>query len=224
MDKIIIIDKPQGWTSFDVVAKVRGIVKKNTGQKRPRVGHAGTLDPLATGLLIVLVGSATKRQAEFMNQDKIYQVQLRLGETSTTDDQEGEKTKVSDVEPALGQVEAVVDSFVGEIKQVPPVFSAIKVSGQRAYKLARQGRDIKLEPRKVTVYYIAELEYNYPYISFTTKVSSGTYIRSLVRDIGQKLASGAYMSGLRRTQIGEVSISDAVTPSQLSQDYIKKLE
>jgi tRNA pseudouridine55 synthase len=188
MDGILLIDKPKEWTSFDVVAKIRGMVRAQTGQKKPKVGHAGTLDPLATGLLIVLVGKdATKRQAEFMKQDKVYEVELTLGQISTTDDDEGEKTAVSDKQPTLDQVQQAVTSFVGEIQQVPPIFSAIKVDGKRAYKQARAGKEVKMEPRIVTIYSITDLEYVYPFVRFVTKVSSGTYIRSLARDIGQNL-------------------------------------
>jgi tRNA pseudouridine55 synthase len=214
---ILLIDKPKNWTSFDVVAKVRGTVRAETGQKKPKVGHAGTLDPLATGLLIVLVGKdATKRQSEFMKLDKEYQVELTLGQTSTTDDDEGEKTQVSDNQPSESEVKEVVNSFVGEIQQVPPIFSAIKVDGKRAYKQARAGKEVKMEPRTVTIYSISDFEYSYPVVRFTAKVSSGTYIRSLARDIGEKLGTGAYMSNLRRTQIGKCSLKDAQNIDNLS--------
>jgi tRNA pseudouridine55 synthase len=214
---ILLIDKPKNWTSFDVVAKVRSMVRAETGQKKPKVGHAGTLDPLATGLLIVLVGKdATKRQSEFMKLDKEYQVELALGQTSTTDDDEGEKTQVSDKQPSESEVKEVVESFVGEIQQVPPIFSAIKVDGKRAYKQARAGKEVKMEPRTVTIYSISDFEYNYPIVRFNAKVSSGTYIRSLVRDIGEKLGTGAYMSNLRRTQIGNHRLKDAQNIDNLS--------
>jgi tRNA pseudouridine55 synthase len=214
---ILLIDKPKNWTSFDVVAKVRGMVRAETGQKKPKVGHAGTLDPLATGLLIVLVGKdATKRQSEFMKLDKEYQVELTLGQTSTTDDDEGEKTQVSDNQPSESEVKEVVNSFVGEIQQVPPIFSAIKVDGKRAYKQARAGKEVKMEPRTVTIYSISDFEYSYPVVRFTAKVSSGTYIRSLARDIGEKLGTGAYMSNLRRTQIGNHCLKDAQNIDNLS--------
>ncbi len=211
MDDVILIDKPKGWTSFDVVGKIRSDLRKQTGQKI-KVGHAGTLDPLATGLLIVLVGKATKRQDEFMKLDKVYDVELKLGQTSTTADEEGEKTKVSDKMPSAEELNDVASSFVGEISQVPPVYSAIKVDGKRAYKLAREGKDVKLEPRKITIYSISDINYDYPLVTFTTKVSSGTYIRSLVADIGAKLGTGAYITNLRRTSIGKWSIAEASTP------------
>lgn len=212
MDEIRLIDKPSGWTSFDVVAKIRSELRKQTGQKI-KVGHAGTLDPLATGLLIILIGQATKRQDEFMKLDKEYEVTMRLGQTSTTADEEGEKTDVSDVQPSEAAVTAALKSYLGEIQQVPPAYSAIKINGQRAYKLARAGKDVVIEPRKVTIHTITKVTYTYPDVSFTTKVSSGTYIRSLVVDVGETLKCGAYMTRLRRTSIGEHFIKDAATIS-----------
>ena len=209
MDGILLIDKPKEWTSFDVVAKIRGLVRAETGQKKPKVGHAGTLDPLATGLLIVLVGNMTKKQDDFMKKDKVYDVTLKLGVASTTGDEEGEKTVISDKQPSLSDAEAALEAFVGEQYQTPPQFSAVKVDGQRAYKLARKGKEVKIEPRKFNIYSITEVKYDYPTVQFTCKVSSGTYIRSLVTDIGEKLGTGAYMTDLRRTQIGDFSVSDA---------------
>ena len=214
MEDILLIDKPRDWTSFDVVAKVRSSLRKETGQK-VKVGHAGTLDPLATGLLIVLVGKATKQQYEFTKKDKIYEVELKLGETSTTADEEGEKFNISDKKPSQDEIQAVVASFIGRIEQIPPAFSAIKVNGQRAYKLARAGKEVKLEPRKVTIRSITDVSYSYPVLKFTAEVSSGTYVRSLVTDIGDALKTGAYMTNLRRTQIGEFSLKDAKNIEQM---------
>lgn len=210
MNGILLIDKPVGWTSFDVVAKVRGLVRQETGLKKPKVGHTGTLDPLATGLLIIVVGTYCKRAQEFSKLDKVYEVTMKLGQTSTTGDEEGEKTVVSDEQPALDKVKKTLEKFVGEQMQTPPIYSAIKVDGQRAYKLAREGKEVKLEPRKVTVYSISDIKYSYPAVKFTTKVSSGTYIRSLVEDIGKQLGVGAYMSALRRTEIGEYKLTQAL--------------
>ena len=209
MDGILLIDKPSGWTSFDVVARIRGQIKRETGLKKPKVGHTGTLDPLATGLLIIVVGSYCKRASEFSKLDKVYEVMMRLGETSTTGDGEGEKTAVNDRQPDLSEVEAALKKFTGDIMQTPPIYSAIKVDGQRAYKLAREGKEVKLEPRPVTVHSIELTDYIYPDVSFTAKVSSGTYIRSLVEDIGHELTTGAYMSGLRRTEVSKYSITQA---------------
>jgi tRNA pseudouridine55 synthase len=215
MDEILLVDKPKGWTSFDIVAKIRSNLRKETGQK-VKVGHAGTLDPLATGLLIVLVGNATKQQDEFMKQDKVYEVELRLGLTSTTADDEGTKTKVSDRKPNDNEIKDVLNTFLGEQQQVPPAFSAIKVNGQRAYKLARAGKEVKIKPRTITIYSITDVNYDYPALKFTAKVSSGTYIRSLVTDIGEKLGTGAYMTELRRTQIGNFKLSEATSPEELN--------
>ena len=210
MNGLLLIDKPKHWTSFDVVAKVRGILK-HSGVTKPKVGHTGTLDPLATGLLVLTLGSYCKRASEFSKLDKVYEVELELGKTSTTDDAEGEITPVSDTKPSPQQVKGVIESFMGEIQQIPPAFSAIKIDGKRAYKLAREGREVKIEPRQVKIYEITNVEYRYPTITFTVKVSSGTYIRSLARDIGEKLSTGAYMTNLRRTEVGEFRVVDGST-------------
>jgi tRNA pseudouridine55 synthase len=210
LDGILLIDKPHGWSSFDVVAKVRGQLRREAG-KKVKVGHTGTLDPLATGLMIIVVGSYCKRASEFSKLDKAYEVTMKLGETSTTGDEEGEKMVISDKKPTLEDLQAVIDGFVGEIDQVPPIYSAIKINGQRAYKLARAGKEVIIEPRKVTVYGITDVKYAYPEVTFIAKVSSGTYIRSLVQDIGTKLTTGAYMNALRRTEVGEFSLEQAVS-------------
>ena len=236
MNGVLLVDKPKGWTSFDVVAKIRGLVKQAQSSsakaseglrpKRPRVGHAGTFDPLATGLLIVLVGDECKNQDKYMKLDKTYEVQLKLGETSTTDDGEGEISKISNKIPAKEEVINTIESFIGEIKQVPPIYSAIKVDGKRAYKLAREGSKREMKPRLVTIHSITNIEYKYPYVSFTTFVSSGTYIRSLVRDIGGKLSIGAYMSDLRRTKIGDKLVADAykINSKSINDNVLDKIE
>lgn len=210
MNGILLVDKPSGWTSFDVVAKVRGAVRRETGQKKSKIGHTGTLDPLATGLLVLVVGNYTKRVPELSKADKTYEVTMRLGVTSTTGDEEGEKTHVSDEEPTEDAIQAALKSFTGEIQQIPPAYSAVKVNGQRAYKLARAGKEVVIEPRTVNIYDISEVEYAYPELRFTAKVSSGTYIRTLVEDIGKAVDTGAYMTGLRRTQVGDFTIDQAV--------------
>jgi tRNA pseudouridine55 synthase len=220
MDGILLIDKPKGWTSFDVVAKIRGMIKRETGLKKPKVGHTGTLDPLATGLMIVVVGNYTKRAQEFSKLDKTYEVTMRLGMTSTTGDEEGEKTVASQIVPTHEQVDTALKSFHGDIEQVPPAFSAMKIDGQRAYKLARAGKEVKLEPRSVSILTIKLLGYTYPEVTFVTEVSSGTYIRTLVEDIGQKLSSGAYTSNLRRTTVGTFSIKDAISLEDLATSTI----
>lgn len=222
----MLVDKPVGWTSFDVVAKVRSELRRRqsldlSSQKDPlssknsglrsklKVGHAGTLDPFATGLLIILVGDACKQADKFLKLDKTYEFTAKLGETSTTGDPEGEKTKSGDRGVEIEEIEAVLKKFTGEIMQTPPAFSAIKIDGKRAYKLAREGKKVEIPPRQVTVSKLQITEYSYPYVKCVCDVSSGTYIRSLVEDIGKALKTGAYCSDLRRTRIGTYSIDDA---------------
>lgn len=209
-DGLLLIDKPSTWSSFDVVAKTRGMLKREAG-KKIKVGHTGTLDPLATGLMIVVVGSYCKRAQEFSKLDKIYEVTMKLGETSTTGDEEGEKTITSSYQPTEDELQTALQAFEGEIQQTPPIYSAVKINGQRAYKLAREGKEVVIEPRTVRIATITLTEYKYPYVRFTAAVSSGTYIRSLTQDIGEKLKTGAYMSDLRRTKVGQFDIKQATT-------------
>lgn len=218
MDGLLLIDKPKGWSSFDVVAKLRGRIKHETGLKKPKVGHTGTLDPLATGLMLVVVGSYCKRAQEFSKLDKTYEVTLKLGQTSTTGDEEGEKVTISTHKPSLDELNRAIEQFIGTISQTPPIYSAIKVDGKRAYDLARAGKEVKLEPREVTIYQIENVHYDYPQVTFRTRVSSGTYIRSLVTDIGAVLKTGAYMSDLKRTEVGEWAIAAAHTVEELTQE------
>lgn len=221
-DGILLIDKPKGWTSHDVVAKVRNNLKKQAGE-RIKVGHTGTLDPLATGLLVLVVGSYTKRAIEFSKLDKTYEVTMKLGETSSTGDEEGEISKISDKKPDEAEVNKALGSFIGEISQTPPAFSAIKVKGKRAYKLARAGKKVELVQRQVTIYDIFEVDYKYPFISFMVKVSSGTYIRSLTEDIGEKLGVGAYMAELRRIEVGSFKLAQSVDVTDVSIDKTIKV-
>ena len=216
MTGILLVDKPREWSSFDVVNYIRKNVAAHEGKKPKniKVGHTGTLDPLATGLLIVLVGKEyTRRAGELSKQDKTYEVIMKLGETSTTGDEEGVKTKMSNHQPHEAEVVAALQQFTGNLMQTPPVFSAMKVNGQRSYKLAREGKAVELEPRPVIVYTNQLVQYDYPFVTFTSQVSSGTYIRSLVEDLGKELGTGAYMTDLRRTQIGNFSIQEAALPS-----------
>lgn len=216
---ILLVDKPLGWSSHDVVAKVRGILKGEAGGKI-KVGHTGTLDPLATGLMILVVGSYCKRAMEFSKLDKTYEVTMELGQNSNTGDAEGETFKVSDKRPSKKELNSAISDFSGEIIQTPPVYSAIKIHGKRAYQIAREGKKVKLEPRKVTIKGINSIEYVYPTVKFTTEVSSGTYIRSLVQDIGEKLQTGAYMSALYRSRVGNYSIDVANKVEKVSIDKI----
>lgn len=221
MDGFLLVDKPKNWTSFDVVAKVRGILRAS-GVPKPKVGHTGTLDPLATGLVIIVMGSYCKRAEEFSKMDKTYATVAHLGATSTTGDEEGEKTPVGTQKPSTEAVEAAVAQFTGEISQVPPVFSAIKVHGKRAYQLARAGKEVKIEPRTVQIHGFTEVNYHYPQLMFTVDVSSGTYIRTLVEDIGEALGTGAYTADLRRLTVGEYSVADAVPVDNLSAETIRQ--
>lgn len=218
-DGILLINKPKSWTSHDVVAKVRNILSKQAG-KKIKVGHTGTLDPMATGLLVLVVGNYTKRAAEFSKLDKTYEAAIKLGETSSTGDSEGEKTFVSDKKPDEISIKNAIAQNIGTLEQMPPAYSAIKIGGQKAYDLARKGKEVKLEPREITIYEITDIKYDYPLVSFTTKVSSGTYIRSLARDIGQKLGTGAYLTELKRTQVKNFSLEKAINPTDVSIDKV----
>lgn len=223
MQGILLVDKPSGWTSFDVVNYVRKIVAAAEGKKpkNVKVGHTGTLDPLATGLLVILVGKEyTRRAGELSKQDKTYEVTLKLGQTSTTGDEEGEKTAVSDTIPHEKAVLEALASLQGQIMQVPPAFSAMKINGQRAYKLAREGKPVELEARPVTIYSNDFTSYEYPFVKFTSRVSSGTYIRSLAEDLGRQLGTGAYMSDLRRTAIADFDIRQAQLPQAMTAEVI----
>ena len=221
---VLLVDKPQGWTSFDVVNYTRRAVAAYVGRKpkNVKVGHTGTLDPLATGLLVLLLGKYTKRAPELTKLDKTYVVNMRLGSISSTGDEEGEKQTVSDRRPEEAEVTQVLQTFTGELTQVPPMYSAIKINGQRAYRLAREGKKVELEARPITIYNLELTDYSYPEIRFTTRVSSGTYIRSLVEDIGLALKTGAYMSDLRRTAVGEFSIKGALPVDNLDVETVTK--
>lgn len=223
MQGLLLVDKPDGWTSFDAVNYVRKIIAQAEG-KRPKnikVGHTGTLDPFATGLLVLLVGKGyTRRAGELARLDKTYEVTMKLGATSSTGDPEGSISVVSDKKPTGQELKATFKKFVGTIEQTPPAYSAIKVNGQRAYKLARAGEEVTIEPRQVKINSLELTDYSYPEIKFITSVSSGTYVRSLVEDMGQALATGAYTAALRRRKVGVYDIKDAVDPKALTTSNI----
>lgn len=220
MDGYLLIDKPGGISSFGVVARVRGIISQELGRKI-KVGHTGTLDPAATGLMILVIGSYCKRAAEFSKLDKTYETELTLGTVSTTADIEGELTTKSTHVPEKANIIDALNKFIGEISQTPPAFSAIKINGQRAYKLARQGKDVVINPRKTVIWEIIDMDYQYPRLCFTARVGSGTYIRSLATDIGETLGVGAYLSALRRTKIAGFHVKDAVRLEQIGFPAIK---
>lgn len=230
---ILLIDKPVGWTSFDVVAKIRGRIRfgyKQRGvvptKRQLRVGHAGTLDPFATGLLVVLLGEGCKRAGEFLKLDKVYEATVELGKTSTTGDPEGEirpweeshesvdssdgSRAVSDTQPTVQAVLEVLSGLTGQIMQKPPAFSAIKVGGRRAYDLARAGKTVDIPERAVTIHQLELLDYKWPLVKIRANVSSGTYIRTLAEDIGKALGTGAYCKDLRRISIADWKVADAV--------------
>lgn len=225
MEGILLVDKPKGWTSFDVVAKVRSLVSKEMAlkPKNVKVGHTGTLDPIATGMVIVLVGKKYTKMAEGLTKkDKVYEVEFILGETSSSYDTETEVTKISDRVPERNELKEAIEKFKGDIMQIPPAFSAIKLNGVRSYDLARQGKEVELEPRKVKIISSELLSYEYPIVKMRLDVSSGTYVRSYVRDIGETLKVGAVMSNLRRTSIGSIKLDDKIrTADNLDIEYIK---
>ena len=211
-DQVILIDKPAGITSFGVVARIRRLLREELG-KKAKVGHCGTLDPFATGLLILVTGNECKNAGHYTKLDKVYEATFRLGQVSTTGDPEGELTEVGDRIPTEDEIRDVLQKFTGEITQRPPIFSAIKIGGQRAYKLAREGKEIDMPERTVTIHSLELVSYTYPELKIRVHVSSGTYIRSLAVDIGLELGIGAYCSELRRTSIASWRIADAHTLS-----------
>jgi tRNA pseudouridine55 synthase len=209
-DGILLIDKPAGMTSFGVVARVRRVLSQKA-DKKVKVGHTGTLDPFATGLMIIVVGKECKNAGLYSKLDKVYEATIRLGQTSTTGDPEGEITEVSDCRVTQSEIEEVLAKFKGEITQRPPIYSAIKINGERAYKMARKGEEVIMPTRQVTIFSLELVDYSYPELKIRTHVSSGAYIRTLAEDIGKDLGVGAYCIQLRRTKIRDMSLNDAVS-------------
>lgn len=206
---VILIDKPAGISSFGVVARVRRYLSQKAG-KKIKVGHTGTLDPFATGLLILLSGKATKLSNQFLKLDKWYEATLCLGKTSTAGDPEGIITEVNvDRQPSYSDIEKILPDFLGSIKQTVPVFSAVKINGKRAYQLARQGQKVEMPTREIEIYELEILSYHFPELIIRTHVSSGTYIRTLGEDLGQALGVGAYLTALRRTKVGNFDLNNA---------------
>lgn len=203
--RVLLIDKPIDWTSFDAVRKIRNLV----GIKK--VGHAGTLDPLASGLLIICTGKFTKRINEFMAREKEYTGTITLGAVTPTFDLESEPEDFRDISNlSPGEILAATRPFTGDIMQVPPIHSAIKINGKRVYELARKGKKPALEPRPVTIHSFEITAIELPVITFRVACSTGTYIRSLANDFGAALGCGGYLSSLRRTKIGEFHVDDAM--------------
>ena len=214
--EIVYFNKPLRWTSFDLVNKFRYKLTRKLGVKKIKVGHAGTLDPLATGVMIVCTGKATKRIDEFQYQTKEYVATLKLGATTPSFDLEKEIDAVYPTEHITRElVEEVLRSFVGTIQQVPPVFSACKVDGKRAYEFARNGEEVALRSKTLVIDEIELLECDRPVIRIRVVCSKGTYIRALARDIGVALRSGAHLIALERTRIGEVTLSQCLSPEEI---------
>ena len=209
--ELILIDKDINWTSFDVVSKIRNFIKKKFNLKKIKVGHAGTLDPLATGLLIICYGKMTKEIDRFIGMEKSYSGKMIIGSSTPSYDLETKPNvfyQTDHINEKLIYDKA--DEFIGEIMQKPPIFSAVKKNGVRSYKLARKGEQINLQERKITIQDFKITEINFPELSFEVNCSKGTYIRSLINDFGKALKSGAHLTELRRTKIGEFSVNDSL--------------
>jgi len=213
--EVFLLDKPLGWTSFNVVSSIRYQMKKITGLKRNKVGHAGTLDPLATGLLIICTGKATKQIEKYQAQEKEYTGSFFLGATTPCFDKEKEVDHVFPTDHiSEDMIREAAQAFIGVQEQVPPIFSAIKIKGKRAYNYARQEEEVVIKPKTIEIKEFEITNIRMPEVDFRVVCSKGTYIRSLARDFGIKLNSGAYLTGLRRTKIGDYSVDDAMTPDE----------
>lgn len=217
---IFLLDKPLDWTSFQAVNKMKYKLKNEFSlPKKFKIGHAGTLDPRATGLLIVCCGKFTKNISEIQDSPKEYWTEIKIGVQTESYDTEKPEILEQDISHVTEeQVMHTLDKFVGEIDQKPPVFSAIKIDGKRAYDMARAGQEVEMKSRKTTILYINDIKIDFPFVSFTVGCSKGTYIRSLAHDIGQELNVGAYLTQLRRTKIGEYTIENA-TSQFLENDF-----
>ncbi|MFC1733465.1 tRNA pseudouridine(55) synthase TruB [candidate division KSB1 bacterium] len=215
---LLVINKPKDWTSFDVVAKIRN--KLNV----KKVGHTGTLDPQATGVLVLCIGKGTKLVQELTGLDKEYLCEITLGATSNTDDKEGEIVETPDAsEIPITKIEEILKEFTGTFDQLPPDFSAKKIGGKRAYALARQGKEVKLDPVEVTINTMELLDYKWPILKLKISCTKGFYVRSLARDIGEKLGVGGYLSELERTRVGKFSIESAITIEEADESKLLSL-
>lgn len=211
MDTVLYFDKPLGWTSFNLVNRVRGVLSRHIGVKKLKVGHAGTLDPLATGVMILCTGKNTKLIESFQYQTKEYVATIKLGATTPSFDLE---TEIDAEYPTQHITEELVKEtlakFIGEIQQIPPTYSAIKINGKRAYEYARKGDEVELKPKTLVIDEIELLDYKMPEIVVRVVCSKGTYIRALARDIGEALGSGGHLTALRRTRIGDIKVEDCL--------------
>ncbi|WP_298310884.1 tRNA pseudouridine(55) synthase TruB [uncultured Aquimarina sp.] len=223
--QILLIDKPLQWTSFQVVNKLRWLIRKNFGIKKIKVGHAGTLDPLASGLLIICTGKFTKRIQEFMGQTKEYTGTITLGATTPSYDLETEIDKTFAIDHISEEaIKTTTKQFIGEIEQYPPVFSALKKDGKRLYEYARQGEEVEVSARKITISTFEITRVELPEVDFRVVCGKGTYIRSLAHDFGKALQSGGHLSVLRRTKIGEFSVDDAISPQVFENQLHSEIE
>lgn len=223
--KVLVFDKPLGWTSFQLVGKVRWLLCRAIGQKKLKVGHAGTLDPLATGVMIICTGRATKRIEELQQGRKEYVATLQLGATTPSYDLEHEVDQTFPTEHiTLETVKTVLQQFTGEIEQVPPIFSACKVDGKRAYDLARKGKEVELKAKRITIDELELLRFDSETMQMDIRVrcSKGTYIRSLARDIGAALDSGAHLTALRRTQVGDYNLDVAFSSLEAFEEWLSQ--
>ncbi|MEQ9617030.1 MAG: tRNA pseudouridine(55) synthase TruB [Phycisphaerales bacterium] len=210
LNGVIVVDKPLGWTSADVCRRLRS---RTNGAK---VGHAGTLDPLATGVLVVCLGKATKLIESIQASEKLYVTTIDLSAFTTTDDAEGEREEITvDRPPTLEAVRAACDALTGETMQTPPAFSAVKVGGKRAYALARKGEDVRINAKVVVIHEIAIDRYDWPTLELSIRCGKGTYIRAIARDLGAALGTGGTLLALRRTRIGEYTLDLAINPEEL---------
>lgn len=221
--EVLLIDKPYEWTSFDVVNYIRSLIKRVQGIKKIKVGHAGTLDPLATGLLIICTGKFTKRIEEFQGMDKVYVGSMHFGATTPSFDKETEIDKEFDISNISDdELIGATTQFKGNIKQIPPVYSAIKIDGKRAFKYARQNDEVELKARDVRINSFDIFNINLPNIDFAVSCSKGTYIRSLVRDFAESLKNGAHLTDLRRTAIGEFNVNNALNLADFKKTVLKE--
>ena len=211
MDTILYFDKPLGWTSFNLVNRVRGVLSRHLCVKKLKVGHAGTLDPLATGVMILCTGKNTKLIESFQYQTKEYVATIKLGATTPSFDLETEIDAEYPTEHITEElIKETLQKFIGEIQQIPPTYSAIKINGKRAYEYARKGDEVELKPKTLVIDEIELLDYKMPEIVVRVVCSKGTYIRALARDIGEALQSGGHLTALRRTQIGDIRVENCL--------------
>jgi tRNA pseudouridine55 synthase len=220
--EILLFDKPYGWTSFDLVGKVRNFLSRELKIRKIKVGHAGTLDPLATGLMVICTGKATKQVDQFQAQEKHYTASLKLGATTPSFDRETQEDQWFSTEHITAEMlEEKLRLFEGPLQQIPPAFSAVKIDGKRAYEHARKGRNPELKPKLVVISEINMISFNMPEVILGITCSKGTYIRALARDIGSALGSGAYLTALRRTRSGSFNVEEAMTYDEFRDQVIK---